>query len=87
MRNIEAAHIAELDPFELLPETLARIQLRRIRRHALRKPLSGAPEQIHDDLQRLESLRVEGMMWDLTQAEVPFETQFRLLERLRRAAS
>lgn len=52
-----------------------------------RKPLSGAPEQIHDDLQRLESLRVEGVMWDLTQAEVPFETQFRLLERLRRAAT
>ena len=52
-----------------------------------RKPLSGAPEQIRDDLQRLQSLGVEGVMWDLTQAEVPFNTQFRLLERLRRAAS
>ena len=35
MRNIEAAHITEFDPFELLPEALARIQFRRIRRQAL----------------------------------------------------
>ena len=51
------------------------------------KAFRGAPEQIRDDLQRLQSLGVEGVMWDLTQAEVPFNTQFRLLERLRRAAS
>ena len=35
MRNVEAAHMAELNPFELLPEALARIQFRRIRRQAL----------------------------------------------------
>ena len=33
-----------------------------------RKPLSGAPEQIRDDLQRLQTLGVEGVMWDLTAA-------------------
>jgi hypothetical protein len=35
MRHIEAAQITELDAFELLPEALARIQVRCIRRQAL----------------------------------------------------
>jgi hypothetical protein len=35
MWDIEAAYIAELNPFELLPEPLARVELRGIGRQAL----------------------------------------------------
>ncbi len=35
MRQIEATHMAQLDPFELLPEPFARVQLRRIGWQAL----------------------------------------------------
>jgi hypothetical protein len=33
--DVKIAHMAQLDPFELLPEALARVQLRGIGRQAL----------------------------------------------------
>src|ERR671915_409619 len=42
MREAEAAHIAQLDAFELRPQPLARIQVRHISREALgMEPLPG----------------------------------------------
>jgi hypothetical protein len=35
MSDVKTAYIAQLDPFELLPEALARVQLRGIGRQAL----------------------------------------------------
>jgi hypothetical protein len=35
MWDVKTAYIAQLDPFELLPEALARVQLRGIGRQAL----------------------------------------------------
>jgi hypothetical protein len=35
MGDVEAAHIAQLDAFKLLPEALARVRIRGIRRQAL----------------------------------------------------
>jgi hypothetical protein len=35
MCDVKTAHIVQLDPFELLPEALARVQLRGVGRQAL----------------------------------------------------
>ena len=43
MRDREAAHIAEFHPFELLPEALIRVQLRRIGRQTLQVEALGGP--------------------------------------------
>lgn len=72
MRNIEAAHIAELDPFELLPETLARIQLRRIRRQALQMQAlrCAIGQELLDDMTAVNGGSVpddEHAAWDFTQ--------------------
>jgi hypothetical protein len=72
MRNIEAAHITELDPFELLPEPLARIRLRRIRRQALQmKALRCAiGQELPDDMTPVNGGSVpenDHSPWDFTQ--------------------
>jgi probable F420-dependent oxidoreductase len=44
-----------------------------------RPPLSGSVEQIARDLRRVADLGVDEVMWDLTMAEVPLDTQLRLI--------
>src|ERR671923_820717 len=72
MRNIEAAQITELDPFELVPEALARIQFRRIRRQALQvKALRRAiGQELLDDTAAVNGGSVpddDHAAWDFTQ--------------------
>lgn len=47
-----------------------------------RGPMSGSVEQVKDDLHRAVELGIEHVMWDLTAAHVPYETQLRLMEPL-----
>jgi probable F420-dependent oxidoreductase len=47
-----------------------------------RPPLSGSIDQVARDLQRVADLGVEEVMWDLTLAQVPLDTQLRLMEPL-----
>jgi hypothetical protein len=56
MWDVEAAHIAELDPFELLPEPFARVQLGGIGWQALQvQALCRAPRQeLLDDLAAMD---------------------------------
>jgi hypothetical protein len=72
MRNSEAAHIPELDTFELLPEALARIQCRRLRRQALQvKALRRAlGQELLDDTTAVHGGAVpddDHAAWDFTQ--------------------
>jgi hypothetical protein len=50
--DIEATHVAQLDPFELLPEALPRIQLRGIRRERLEVDAAAGPigQEFLDDV-------------------------------------
>ena len=55
--------------------------------HALREPrspLCGSLEQIREDIQRLASLGIERVFFDLV--AMPVQEQLRVLEQLRRAA-
>ncbi len=56
MGNVEAADIAQLDSFEVLPEPLARVELRSIGREALQmQTLGGAiGEEVPDDLTAMD---------------------------------
>src|SRR5690606_2217186 len=56
MGNVEAADSAQLDPFELWPEPLARVALRRISRSVLQmQALGGAVgEEVSDDLTAMD---------------------------------
>jgi probable F420-dependent oxidoreductase len=47
-----------------------------------RAPLSGSVEQIRSDLLRAAELGVDEVMWDLTQAGVPYDVQLTLLDLL-----
>ena len=47
-----------------------------------RGPLSGSVDQIKRDLLRVAELGVDEVMWDLTQAEVPYNVQLTLLDQL-----
>ena len=47
-----------------------------------RGPLSGSVDQITRDLLRAAELGVDEVMWDLTQAEVPYDVQLTLLDQL-----
>ena len=47
-----------------------------------RAPLSGSVDQIRRDLLRVAELGVDEVMWDLTQAEVPYNVQLTLLDQL-----
>ena len=47
-----------------------------------RAPLSGSVDQIKRDLLRVAELGVDEVMWDLTQAEVPYNVQLTLLDQL-----
>jgi probable F420-dependent oxidoreductase len=47
-----------------------------------RGPLSGSVDQIKRDLLRVAELGVDEVMWDLTQAEVPYHVQLTLLDQL-----
>jgi probable F420-dependent oxidoreductase len=47
-----------------------------------RGPLSGSVDQIRRDLLRAAKLGVDEVMWDLTQAEVPYDVQLTLLDQL-----
>jgi probable F420-dependent oxidoreductase len=47
-----------------------------------RGPLSGSVDQIKRDLLRAAELGVDEVMWDLTQAEVPYDVQLTLLDQL-----
>lgn len=47
-----------------------------------RGPLSGSTDQIRRDLLRAAELGVDEVMWDLTQAEVPYDVQLTLLDQL-----
>ena len=47
-----------------------------------RPPLSGSIDQVARDLQRVADLGIEEVMWDLTLAQVPLDTQLRLMEPL-----
>jgi probable F420-dependent oxidoreductase len=47
-----------------------------------RAPLSGSVDQIRRDLLRAAELGVDEVMWDLTQAEVPYDVQLTLLDQL-----
>jgi hypothetical protein len=47
-------------------------------------PLSGSLEQIHEDVQRLESLGIRHVFFDLV--SLPVNEQLGLLEKLRRVA-
>ncbi|MCW2653511.1 MAG: hypothetical protein QOE41_3025 [Mycobacterium sp.] len=47
-----------------------------------RAPLSGSGDQIRRDLLRAAELGVDEVMWDLTQAEVPYDVQLTLLDQL-----
>jgi probable F420-dependent oxidoreductase len=47
-----------------------------------RGPLSGSVEQIRSDLLRAAELGVDEVMWDLTQAGVPYDVQLTLLDQL-----
>jgi probable F420-dependent oxidoreductase len=49
-----------------------------------RSPLSGSLEQIHEDVQRLESLGIRHVFFDLV--SLPVNEQLGLLEKLRRVA-
>ena len=52
MRDVQAAHIVELDAFELLPEALPRVQLRGIGRQAFEMEAlrCAAPEKLFNDV-------------------------------------
>jgi hypothetical protein len=56
MGHVEAADMAPLDAFEVLPEPLARVQLRSIAREALQMPALGGAmgEEVSDDLTAME---------------------------------
>jgi probable F420-dependent oxidoreductase len=47
-----------------------------------RAPLSGSVDQIKRDLLRAAELGVDEVMWDLTQAEIPYDVQLTLLDQL-----
>jgi hypothetical protein len=47
-----------------------------------RGPLSGSVDQIRRDLLRAAELGVDEVMWDLSQAEIPYDVQLSLLDRL-----
>jgi probable F420-dependent oxidoreductase len=47
-----------------------------------RGPLSGSVDQIKRDLLRVAELGVDEVMWDLTQADVPYHVQLTLLDQL-----
>jgi probable F420-dependent oxidoreductase len=47
-----------------------------------RAPFAGSTDQIEKDLLRAADLGVDEVMWDLTQAKVPYDVQLRLLEPL-----
>ena len=47
-----------------------------------RGPLSGCVDQIKRDLLGVAELRVDEVMWDLTQAEIPYDVQLKILDRL-----
>jgi probable F420-dependent oxidoreductase len=47
-----------------------------------RGPLSGSVDQIKRDLLRAAELGVDEVMWDLTQAEIPYDVQLKLLDQL-----
>jgi hypothetical protein len=47
-----------------------------------RTPLAGSVEQVVEDVARAMELGVDEVMRDLTQAEVPYETQLRIIEAL-----
>ena len=49
-----------------------------------RNPLSGSPEQIREDMQRLAGLGIEHVFFDLV--AMPVNEQLRVLEKLRRTA-
>ncbi|HEY7419458.1 MAG TPA: TIGR03619 family F420-dependent LLM class oxidoreductase [Ktedonobacteraceae bacterium] len=49
-----------------------------------RPPLVGSFEQIHEDMQRLESLGITHVFYDLS--TIPVHEQLKILEKLRRAA-
>jgi hypothetical protein len=52
MRDIEAAHVAQLDSFQMRPKPLAGIQLRGIRRQALEMETLGRPmgQELFDEV-------------------------------------
>jgi probable F420-dependent oxidoreductase len=52
-----------------------------------RPPLSGAHEQVRDDLLRLRSIGVTHVFFDMTRFDIPLDEQFRLGERLRKAVT
>ncbi|MGH3644965.1 MAG: TIGR03619 family F420-dependent LLM class oxidoreductase [Mycobacterium sp.] len=47
-----------------------------------RPPFAGSPDQVGRDLLRAVDLGIDEVMWDLTQAQVPYDVQMRLLEPL-----
>jgi alkanesulfonate monooxygenase SsuD/methylene tetrahydromethanopterin reductase-like flavin-dependent oxidoreductase (luciferase family) len=47
-----------------------------------RAPFAGSPEQVGRDLLRAAELGIDEVMWDLTQANVPYGLQMRRLEPL-----
>jgi probable F420-dependent oxidoreductase len=52
-----------------------------------RPPLSGSPEQVAGDLERLREMAVDELFFDMNRFSIPVEEQFQAIERVRALAA